>query len=210
MLPETSLEFPSGNALPDGQRASNHLMTALMDRVECGLIACAANGRLIHANLSAQRELRDGGSLRLDGHTIVCTASNAGEWHLALSQAVRDGRSGLLSLNGPRQPLLAAIMPTPSDVHDAPVVLVMLGRRAACSPLGLELFASAHGLTLAESRVLRALLSDMSTREIADAHGVAMATIRTQIQAMREKLAVRSIDALLLRVAELPPISARH
>jgi DNA-binding CsgD family transcriptional regulator len=100
----------------------------------------------------------------------------------------------------------------PLDVADVdlPLVLVMMGRRQVCSPLGMELLASHHGLTFAESRVLRALVDNLSPREIAASHGVAIATIRTQISAVRDKLGVRSIDALLLRAAAVPPLTGRH
>jgi DNA-binding CsgD family transcriptional regulator len=105
--------------------------------------------------------------------------------------------------------LMLATMPLDVTEIDAPLVLVMMGRRQVCSPLGLELLASHHGLTIAESRVLRALVDNRSPREIAALHGVAIATIRTQISAVRDKLGVRSIDALLLRAAEMPPLSVR-
>jgi hypothetical protein len=37
-----------------------------------------------------------------------------------------------------------------------------------------------------------------------------IATVRTQIQSIREKLQVRSIDELLLRAAAVPPVAALH
>src|SRR5690349_12095410 len=78
-----------------------------------------------------------------------------------------------------------------------PLVLLLLGRREPCSAIGLELFGTAHGLTLAERRVLAALLRDASPREVAAEHGVALSTIRTQILSLRAKLGARSIEGLL-------------
>ncbi|OYU72791.1 MAG: LuxR family transcriptional regulator, partial [Burkholderiales bacterium PBB5] len=66
-----------------------------------------------------------------------------------------------------------------------------------------------HGLTYAAQRVLRALVNNSTVREIAASHGVSIATVRTQIQAVREKLGARSIDALLLQTAAMPPVTAR-
>jgi DNA-binding CsgD family transcriptional regulator len=71
------------------------------------------------------------------------------------------------------------------------------------------MLSASHGLTYAEQRVLRALVDNSTVREIAALHGVSVTTVRSQIQAVREKLGARSIDALLLQAAALPPVTAR-
>ena len=58
------------------------------------------------------------------------------------------------------------------------------GQRRALSPF--------EQLTVRERRVLAALLDGMSAEEIADAHFVALTTVRTQIRAVLQKLGVRS------------------
>ena len=106
--------------------------------------------------------------------------------------------------------LTAVAMPIQVDSLGMPAALLMIGRRNVCSPLGLEMLALRHGLTLTERRVLRALIASQSARDIADAHGVAMSTIRSQIQSIRDKVGVRSIEELLLRAAQVPPVSSWH
>ena len=58
------------------------------------------------------------------------------------------------------------------------------GQRRALSPF--------EQLTVRERRVLAALVDGMSAEEIAEAHFVALTTVRTQIRAVLQKLGVRS------------------
>jgi DNA-binding NarL/FixJ family response regulator len=90
------------------------------------------------------------------------------------------------------------------------LVLVMIGRRTLCTPLGLELLALQHRLTWAEQRVLRAIVGGSAVRDIAVDNGVAVSTIRTQVQSIRDKLGVGNIDALLLIAARIPPVPSCH
>lgn len=58
------------------------------------------------------------------------------------------------------------------------------GQRKALTPF--------ERLTIRERRVLAALVEGMSAEEIADAHFVALTTVRSQIRAVLQKLGVRS------------------
>lgn len=187
----------------------NRLVSALFDRLESGMLACDARGRVLHANLAARRELQATDVLSVVDHHVRCIPAFQDAWAGALQDAALRHRSRLLTLGSASGRLMVATMPLHVDDFDDPVALVMMGRRQVCSPLGLELLASVHGLTFAESRVLRALVGNSTPREIAATHGVALATVRTQIQSVRDKIGVRSIDALLLRAAEVPPMIAR-
>ena len=189
---------------------TSHLLIALMDRVECGLLACGPMGELLHANLAAQRALREASILRLVDACVCASACKQDAWIAALRNAATRRRSSLVEVGDGESRTMLAVMPGHADIGGEPGVIVVMGRRSPCSALGLEMFAGSHGLTHAESRVLRALVDNRSTREIAASHGVAVATVRSQIQAVRDKLGVRSIDALLLRAAEVPPVTARH
>ena len=190
--------------------AMSRLVATLMDRLESGILACSAQGELLHANLAAQRELRSGGALHVVDGQVRCASGRSEEaWADALQDAAHRHRSRLVSLEAGAQRLMITAMPLPIEGFGSTPVLVMMGRRQVCSALGLEMLASNHGLTLAESRVLRALVGNCTPREIAASHCVSVATVRTQIQSVRDKLGVRSIDALLLRAAEVPPVTAR-
>ena len=87
-----------------------------------------------------------------------------------------------------------------------PGALVILGRRHLCETLSVEMFARRHGLTGAEANVLQALCEGVPPAEIATQFGVKLATVRTQVAAIRSKTAAASIRELVRRVAALPPI----
>lgn len=188
----------------------SRLLAALIDRIEYGVLACGPDGMLYHANVAAQRKLDEERVLRVVDGRVRCTGVDRDVWSGALHEATFRMRSRLISLASEGGRLIVALMPVHIDGIETPAAVALMGRRSVCSPLGLEMLASAHGLTHAERRVLRALVDNSSVREIAALHGVAVTTIRTQIKAVRDKLNVRSIDALLLRAAEIPPITARH
>jgi DNA-binding CsgD family transcriptional regulator len=187
--------------------ASSGLLTAVVDRLECGLMACGPEGELLHANVSARRELRGASSLRLAGDRVACQGPAEDSWRTALSAAALGQMSSLVDLGTIDRPWMVAVMPLRVSPGGASGALVVMGRRSACSPLALEMLASRHGLTYAEGRVFQALIASRTAREIAEQHGVAIATVRTQIQSVRDKLGVRSIDALLLRAAQVPPVT---
>lgn len=178
----------------------------LLDHVDCGLLACSADGRLEHANRAARLALRAGRLLRLhEGRLLAAEASAAG-FRDALAAAAHERRSALVRLEDGELQLMMLALPG-GDAASGDAVLLMLGREALSSPLGLELLATRHGLTQAEKRVLRALLADRAVRHIASDHGVSVSTVRTQVLSIRSKIGVRSIEALMLRVAQMPPVA---
>jgi DNA-binding CsgD family transcriptional regulator len=188
----------------------SRLLTALMDRLECGVLACGPHGELYHANVAARRELEGGRLLREADRCVRATPASQGAWAAALHDAAVRLRSSLVSIEDGEERLMVALLPVHVDGIDGAAAVAMMGRRVVCSPLGLEMLSSSHGLTFAERRVFRALVGNRNAREIADAHGVGLATVRSQIQAVRDKLGVRSIDALLLRAAQVPPVTTRY
>lgn len=160
------------------------LPLAVFDEIECGLIVCDAQGVIAVANQAAQHELA---SQRL---------------------AVQRGRLSLVRLARPGDQLLVSVLPLAGRSGERPRALVVLGRRQPCSDLGLEMLAGSYGLTLAERRVLAALVREATPREIARQHAVALSTVRTQISSIRAKFGTRSIEGLLLRAAQVPPVAS--
>jgi DNA-binding CsgD family transcriptional regulator len=206
-------ELASAIAAPGVASHVDHsaLALALVDRIACGIAAVGPTGELHYANRAARAEFTRARTLRLQGHLVSCgSSSDAKEWRSTLHEAAVKQRGRLIWLGGDAERLMVIAMPIQAGALCTPAALLMLGRRSVCSPLGLEMLATRHKLTLAERRVMAGLVDNLSTAEIATLHGVGMATIRTQIQAIRDKLQVRSIDALLLRAAEVPPVTSLH
>ncbi len=181
----------------------------VVDQIDCGLLVCDAHGRMLHANRAALRELGSALILKLQDGVVCCSGPGARELATAVKSAATRGLRRLVSLQD-SPPLMLVVTPLDIQPGAEPLVLLMIGRRTLCTPLGLELLAMQHHLTWAEQRVLRAIVGGSSVREMAAEHGVAVSTIRTQLQSIRDKLGVANIDALLLIAARLPPVPSCH
>jgi len=182
----------------------------IVDQIDCGLLVCDANGHMLQANRAALRELESAHFLKMMEGVLCCCESSSAELHAAIEAAANRGLRRLVCLRHGDAPMLV-VMPlaTNTAAHQS-LALVMIGRRTLCTPLGLELLAVQHRLTLAEQRVLRALVSGASVRDIALENSVAVSTIRTQLQSMREKVGVSNIDELLLTAARVPLVPSCH
>ena len=63
--------------------AQSRLLSALMDRIECGLLACGSQGQLYHANVTARRELDDASVLRVVDGCVRARSPSQDSWRLA-------------------------------------------------------------------------------------------------------------------------------
>jgi DNA-binding CsgD family transcriptional regulator len=88
----------------------------------------------------------------------------------------------------------------------SPDALLVFGKHEVCTPLSVHFFAREHGVTSAESAVLAALCNGASPRQIAGERGIALSTVRTQIQNIRQKTGARNIGDLLRVASRLPPL----
>ncbi len=188
--------------------AAFQLPLAIFDEIECGLIVCDRQGAIVVANQAAQHELASQRLLQRQGGSLHRAGGACGDIDGALRQAVQRGRRSLVRLSRPGDHLLVSVLPLPGRDGEAAQALVVLGRRQPCSELGLEMLAGSYGLTLAERRVLAALVREATPREIARQHAVALSTVRTQITSIRAKFGARSIESLLLRAAQVPPVAS--
>ena len=206
MLPlQATLQTPENPRTGLGTHQLLHMVTDLID---FGLLVCDADGQMLHANRAAMRELAAERILKVRDKAICSLGGAACDLAAAIKSAATQGRRRLLLLNDDRPVMLVVVPLDPQGVE--PLVLIMIGRRTVCTALGLELLAIHHRLTIAEQRVLRAILGGIASRDIAIENGVAVSTVRTQIQSIRDKLGVGNIDALLLTAARIPPVPASH
>ncbi len=182
------------------------LALALFDEIECGLIVCDEQGGIQFANHAAQQEMASKRLLLSSGNTLRSTVGS--EVDCALRQAAQRGRRCLVRLTQASDQLMVSVLPFQPPGANLRLALVILGRRHPCSDLGLEMLGSSYGLTGAERRVLGALVRQATPREIASEHAVKLSTVRTHICAIRAKFGTRSIEGLLLRVAQVPPVAS--
>lgn len=184
------------------------LAVALFDEIECGLIVCDEQGAIHFANQAAQQEMSSQRLLQRQGDRLRRASGCGGELDTALRQAAQRGRRSLVRITQGADQLMVSVLPFQLPGAQSHQVLVVLGRRQPCSELGLEMLAGSYGLTLAERRVLGGLVRQATPREIASAHAVKLSTVRTQISSIRAKFGTRSIEGLLLRTAQVPPVAS--
>jgi DNA-binding CsgD family transcriptional regulator len=182
----------------------------VIDEIDYG-IALLREGRVACLNRVAAARLADPGCpLRLDGDTLSAAgADDERAWRTALHEAAVLRRRQLMALRRGGDSLPLALIPLqPGHTPGAPgAVMLVMGKRGVCAQLSANWFCRQHGLTPAESRVLCDLLDGVPTRTIAQRHGVALSTVRTQISNIKGKTAIRGLRQLVVAAAALPPVA---
>lgn len=191
-----------------GAGRARHWLAATIDEIDYGMLLLVDEVVATHVNHAARAELDTTHPLQLLGGQLrTRRPQDAGALTAALQAAARRGLRKLLTLGEADQRISISIVPLP--LHEAgsgPVTLVLLGKRQVCEALSVQGFASSHGLSSAETRVLAALCRGTPPTEIALQIGVAISTVRTQIGNIRQKTGAPSIRALVQQVAVLPPL----
>jgi DNA-binding CsgD family transcriptional regulator len=197
---------------PPADAARGELQTGfllrLLDEIDYGLVLVNAAGRVQHANHLARHELACGHLLSgAVGETLVACNAALGQQLLSAIQGAAQGRRRLLHLSHGEHRLPVAVIPL-AHALEAPCasVLLVMARQRAGENLTLQMFAREHGLTPTEESVLRALCDGREVDEIAQQHGVAESTVRTQVRSLRDKTGSHGIRQLVQRVMSLPPV----
>ena len=188
-------------------------LSLVLDAIDYGVMVVDEQGDVVYANAAAHLECRDGGALELrDSRVRAVDAASDRALRAALRSAAVARRS-LVLVAGRDGGLPVAIVPLSDGAAEKPATkaLLILGRRELCQDLSVGMFARENRLTLAESRVLRALCAGLSVDEAARELGVAVSTLRTQVGSIRKKTNTDSLAHLSRRLAALPPVlSALH
>ena len=182
-------------------------LSLMLDEVDYGMLLLADTAQVLHVNHAARAELDAGHPLQLLGRELRAREpQDVARLHDALSGAHRGLRK-LITMGAPGQRVSVAVVPLGVlGSGGTPATLLVMGKRQVCEPLSVQWFARSHGLTPAETRVLEALCNGGDPREIAEQHGVGMATVRSQIGSIRQKTGAESIRDLVRQVAVLPPM----
>jgi DNA-binding CsgD family transcriptional regulator len=184
-------------------------LISVLDQLDHGIVLNDVDG-LAHLNRLADLELAEpGGPLHVrDGSLSAAEPDEAALLRRSLSDASLRGKRRVLTLHGRARTLNVSIAPVQSaGGSDEPVpALVMLPRGSLCSRLAAQWFASAHGLSTAETSVFAELLAGRDPAQIAASHGVAISTVRTQLSSIKAKTSTRSLRHLLMVAAQLPPL----
>ena len=191
------------------RHSSDHWLAAILDEIDYGIVSYDACG-IVQCNRAAQAQLAESDCPLLadDGRIRArdpCQDKNLQE---ALRDALVRGRRRLLSLSGTARPLPVAFVPltTGNAEGEGPAAMLVTGRRDLCPSLTAYWFCASHSLSPAESGVLTELLAGFQPRAIAERKGVALSTVRTQINMIGEKTSTRGIRELVMLAAGLPPM----
>lgn len=182
-------------------------LALMLDEIDYGMVLVTDGARVLHVNHAACAEIDSGHPLCLHGDALHARLpADAPALQDAL-QAAQRGLRRLLTLGEPGRSFALAVVPLGPLAIGAPkATLLLLGKRQVCESLSVQWFARCHALTAAETRVLEALCLGLDPREVAEQHGVGLATVRTQIGSIRTKTGAESIRDLVHRVAVLPPM----
>jgi DNA-binding CsgD family transcriptional regulator len=189
--------------------SSAALLMRVLDEIDYGLLLVSASGSLRCGNQLGLHEVSGGGPLQLERGRLQSRApSDQVPLHAALNDAAR-GRRRLFSVghNGGAISVAAVPMSSGDDEPGEPTVLLVFGKRNPAETLTVDFYARSHGLTGAETNVLKCICSGKKPKEIARDQGVAISTVRSHICSIRIKTQTSSIRDLVNRVAVLPPIT---
>lgn len=211
--PAPSLCASSGYRGPERRSATSHgarWLALMLDEIDYGMLLLGDGDSVLHVNHSARSELNRQHPLRLDGHRLHARSPQDASALQEALQAARRGLRRLLTLGSADATTSVAVVPLGTAATLAPgnsqATLLLLGKKRVCERLSVQWFARSHALTPAETRVLEALCQGLDPREVAEQSGVGLATVRTQIGAIRAKTGADSIRDLVQRVAVLPPM----
>jgi DNA-binding CsgD family transcriptional regulator len=180
------------------------LLLAGLDTLAQGVALVDQEFRVAYANASARATLARCGWLVVGGQLRCARPADQALWSQALHKVCGSERRELIELCAGDAPTFAALVPAPGPGRCW--AFVTFGRDELCGALELQLFASRHGLTYAECEVLRKLSLGLKATEIAQAHGVAISTVLTQVAAVRAKTLCSSVRQLLSRLSRLPQL----
>ncbi|MBI2770816.1 MAG: helix-turn-helix transcriptional regulator [Burkholderiales bacterium] len=191
---------------------------AALDMLPVGVILLTPGGTLMHANRVAHhlaattRALQFGG-----GKVLAATAALTGRLGLLIDSAVSTGLGqgclpgGSLRLTGPLgDELQVLVTPLPVAVSaswgaPAPAAIFCSNPRAPVPALTQALRAF-YCMTPAEAELTQALVNGQTLKEFADARGVSINTVRTQLKFAAARVGARRQSDLVRMVLTGPAL----
>ena len=183
-------------------------LTRALDEIDYGMVLADATGLVRFANRLGQRQLVGGGPVQsVHGRLRGMSADDQARLSLALAD-VQRGRRSLLCAGHAAAALSVAVIPMACDEDTGErLALLVFGKQPRSDTLTIDFYGRSHGLTAAETAVLKCLCAGLGPKEVAQQQRVALCTVRSHIGSIRMKTQTGSLRDLLNRVAALPPIT---
>lgn len=199
----------------DRQKSLSTKLGAILDSVTAGAFLVNATGRIDFTNEAGDALLKDGGLLRLRDGSLTAVDPEANRALRASLAATAVGTDVSLGLGSPSillasrtgERFLAHVLPLSSGARQKAslgysATAAIFVRRAEIPVVsGVEAIARSHKLTPSEMRVLQAVGTGGSVREIADALGVKSATVKTHLASIFRRTGARRRSDLLRQIA---------
>lgn len=194
---------------PDEIDSAPALLALLVDELAHGVLVVSAQGKILHANQAARRELDHAVVLGAErGELKVLMPADAKAFQNAMGRAMAGKRS-LIKLAAEGVDFSLALVPLQRQATIPCDRIALVLSRVGVSESGVfGAFARNHGLTHTEEQVLVFLCRCLSTPEIAVQMKVAVSTVRSHVRSLCAKTASSGVRELVNRVAILPPIAA--
>lgn len=209
----------------DIRTLKSEILEKTLDGLAAGVFLTARDGRVVHMNAAAERQVRKNGSIGVVNNRLRPADPAA---RAALSKAIEEASRGDINIDA-RKHSVALPHANGSAGYVATLLPVDGGqRRGVLAPFAAsvavftqdplqvplmpgEAFARLYGLTGSELRVLLTLAQGLGGKETADMLGITEATVRTHLQHIFAKTGTaRQTDLLRLFQNASPPIVASH
>lgn len=173
----------------------------VVDALAAAVFVVDPAARVIRRNAAAEHLIARGDFVLRDGQLAAFGANGHNALRAAMAKA--GGRPALLALQAASGPLIAALLPVPTDGS----FVVIVNRQAKeGSPLDKALM-QAFGLTRREVSVLMALLRGQSIEAAAAGLGIAVPTARSHLHKLLAKTETTRQGELIQKVLDLlPPV----
>jgi DNA-binding CsgD family transcriptional regulator/PAS domain-containing protein len=184
-----------------------------LDALEVGIALTDRGGRVIFANRVAERILRRGDGLTLirdrlrasrpdDARTLATLIAGAAKTTLGIG----DRPGGMLALpTGTGQLLSVLVSPCPRLGLLEPTAIVFMSEPPGNVHIDEQHVARQYGLTIAEARLLRALVEGQRLNDYADGAGITLNTARTHLKQVFAKTGSKR-QAELVRMFVADPV----
>lgn len=187
-------------------RARTQGLERLMEQMPLGLMFLDAGGRLLHANARARMLWADPllAGVRVPAGGSVLNGGGPALLKALFLQALQ-GHSGSVALSAQVMLVVLAVgeLAPLGLAHAADGVACVLLERELDSRRAVELMRQAYRLSATETQLLQALMDGQTPQEFADARGVRISTVRTQMSTLLAKTGTARQQELVAQVARL-------
>lgn len=183
-------------------------VSSVLDAWAQAVLILDQTARPVFLNRAAEALLAAGEVLTLRGGAVVAHAASTDERLRRLVSGAtrrRDGHGGAFAIVGPTGTRLRIMVSSwPSGACTRALVLINSPDWADASLA--RTLSSLYGLTAAEADTVARVAEGATPAEVAEARGVGIATVRTQIEQARRKADARTITDLVRLAASLPKL----